>query len=918
MTVFCGVFFISACLDLTTFEDHINNSQTALEQGDTQTAVIELKNAISKAPQDVQARVLLGSIYFQQGLFSEANKEFERALSNGKVEDEVKVYFAKSLYYTESYQQSLNVLEQVDFTHLSLEQQSLAKYYNYLNLFALKEIEAAQNIIIESKPESMPEPYSSLFTMLQLLADNKIDKATQYSESHYSLGSDNAEFLQVFARLHALKGNYQNVAKAFEQLNKIIPKYEIYQLSLIDAQIKNQDFSSAEKNLTPLLKQFPNHAYLNLYKAMIRYQQKDCDNAKTFAEKAIQAGVSNPASRLIAGVCAFRMKNMEQSYQHLAVLNERMQLSPELKRLYSAVQLELGYNTSAVESLMSLDKVSISDASLFIEAGIRAEKSGDEKTAQSMLDKLSDLDGLSTEQLTRLGMLEFSVEKSIDKLEAAAMQADAPDESKFALAAAYLENKEYSKALNFAQKWIESDKSSVGALNIAGYSAEKLGNYKQAQIYFEQSLVLKEGNSLALIFLAQRALDSGNNDAAQTHLDDLIKFNPNYTKSYLYYYKGMSQLGKSAQALDKIKNIYSSQPDNQLIKSLYIRLLYAEQNYDVLIKTLDTQESKKKPLQADELSLLAHSYLNIKAYKKAEEFFIKWNEIAPDNKESWFKLVLFYEHIRAYDKGLSIVKKALSRFDNDFRFKIYLIEFLLKNKITANVDKYISELKAFDPEFVALDRFSGELAILEGKFSVAVKYFKNYYDKKQDESSALSYYQSLRLNQQVALAFNHLEQFLTANPKSLTVWLIYANDQMQDDQNKAFEAYRKILNFAPNHVISNNNFAWLLNQRGQYKSALEYIEKAIELAPQSPVVIDTYANILMANQKLEAAEKQIENAYQLAPTHSDIVFSYLTIKNATGNKPSILEAVEQVENSDISDEPQIAELLKKLKQSLTD
>ena len=78
---------IAAGCDNTTAPEHLESARGYFDQGDPQTAVIELKNALQKDPELAEARLLLALDHARAGRYPDALREFERALDLG-LEDE--------------------------------------------------------------------------------------------------------------------------------------------------------------------------------------------------------------------------------------------------------------------------------------------------------------------------------------------------------------------------------------------------------------------------------------------------------------------------------------------------------------------------------------------------------------------------------------------------------------------------------------------------------------------------------------------------------------------------------------------------------------------------------------------------------------------------------------------------------------
>ena len=76
----CALF---ACGEDLTSEDHLNSAKELLTQSASESAINELKTALTKDVNNAQARALLGRVYFDSGAYENAEKELSRAFSSG-------------------------------------------------------------------------------------------------------------------------------------------------------------------------------------------------------------------------------------------------------------------------------------------------------------------------------------------------------------------------------------------------------------------------------------------------------------------------------------------------------------------------------------------------------------------------------------------------------------------------------------------------------------------------------------------------------------------------------------------------------------------------------------------------------------------------------------------------------------------
>ena len=76
----CVIFSLAACSPKKTAEEYIQSAKTHIANGQSSTAIVELKNAVLIDLTNPESRLLLGGIYLQIGDIEAAEKELTRSL----------------------------------------------------------------------------------------------------------------------------------------------------------------------------------------------------------------------------------------------------------------------------------------------------------------------------------------------------------------------------------------------------------------------------------------------------------------------------------------------------------------------------------------------------------------------------------------------------------------------------------------------------------------------------------------------------------------------------------------------------------------------------------------------------------------------------------------------------------------------
>lgn len=97
MICLLAALVVTACSAEKTDQHYYDRAVELVEQGEMRAAVIELKNALSKNPNNPQARWFLGKIHLEDGRAAEAEKELLRARELGVVDDTVLPFLARAM-----------------------------------------------------------------------------------------------------------------------------------------------------------------------------------------------------------------------------------------------------------------------------------------------------------------------------------------------------------------------------------------------------------------------------------------------------------------------------------------------------------------------------------------------------------------------------------------------------------------------------------------------------------------------------------------------------------------------------------------------------------------------------------------------------------------------------------------------------
>src|SRR6187455_336495 len=199
----------------------VADAQRYQEKGDNPAAIIQLKNALQKNPDDPETRYLLGTIYHKTGDLQSAEKELRRALNLGMDPARVVPQLGRTLLELGQFQQVLDETKSLFEARSSAE---IATLRGRASL-ALGRGDDARELFkraLEDKPDSS----DALVGLAQYsLTKQDLAAASQYSEQAVSVDPKNADAWLFKGDLLRAEGKIDLALAAYEEVVRLRPNY---------------------------------------------------------------------------------------------------------------------------------------------------------------------------------------------------------------------------------------------------------------------------------------------------------------------------------------------------------------------------------------------------------------------------------------------------------------------------------------------------------------------------------------------------------------------------------------------------------------------------------------------------------------------------------------------------------------------
>lgn len=879
-------------------EQHIESAQQYIRMNDEAAAVIELKSAIQRAPDNVQARILLGQLYLAIGEGVAADKELTRALKNGAKLSDIAVELARAAYLSGvAPSASLNI----DSPGAN-QSGDIIKFYGLLTRFDNGDL-------------------ANLATDFADFVQNTTDKATKSAASAVLalLNQQNAQAITSLKEVKVDSPIYWDVqlllAKAqisgglFDDAIGTLKGYvaeasaaNFAKLMLAETYVRNNQASEAEPILSGLLTIYPEQPLANYLKAVIAYEQKNFVTAKELAEKALNNGFTVPNVRILAALSALQQNLNAQALAHLRMVKEQLKQFPAVEKTYAFLELQQG-NIADGTALLTATPAANEDLSILTTASFELLKRGAAEQAVQVVNHLEKTMDKNVENLATLSMLKMRMG---DTTEATRLLEDAValdpkvDKHQLALAISYINNNQSVKALSIAESLLKTPASKVLGHTIEAYVALTKGDKAKVSAAAEQILTVDPKNLLAMILQARVAAGNGDIALVNQQIQKVLAIDPSYYSALEMDFEFNKNEPLAGKARDRISAALTRDPNNLSLLSLHARVLYEQQKLDEVISLLSTV--KTAPAQRPNLfwQLLINSYKAKKQSKNALETAVAWSQAQPQNLAAQIMYIASLMEARRNDEALKLTQQQRKLYPEVAELKNFEAVLQAETKDFAGAITSLNLLPKEEQAKADVLLFRGKLLVAQGQYAQAKTVLLQSYQQTKSAQTAMFIADLMAKNTKPEDAIKFIENHFSTEPKDPQLQSMYANLLLAVDPSKATSTFNSLIDADPENFMALNNLAYLYTEQGNAESAMTYAARALKIEPNHPDALDTYGRVLLLKGNVTEAMKYFEQSLKIRPEHPDVSLNYAEALIANGEKDKANKILSRLEFNDPS------------------
>ena len=306
---------------------------------------------------------------------------------------------------------------------------------------------------------------------------------------------------------------------------------------------------------------------------------------------------------------------------------------------YGAVLVKLHKYTDAIAAY---DKAITDDATKKTKAGVRGQGIAyyESKDYEAAINQF-------------LKALSMDVAHSLD------------EDISYYLASAYIENKQYEKAIEVYSEMIEESSKDAELYSKRALVYEQAGKYDECMKDYDKAIALEKNSYVYYIEKAKMQMQNGHNDQAKETLEKALMIKAKsdearYQTALVYYY--MENRVKAIEVLNGIKEKYVNA--YELLGDIY----YNASDYQQAAKQYEEYLKRETSADTSRTSYkLSNCYINIKEYGKAQlaiDTALRAQKIE-DIRRLKYNQIVVYENSADFNTAYDLAKAYLEEYPDD-------------------------------------------------------------------------------------------------------------------------------------------------------------------------------------------------------------------------------------------------------------
>jgi putative PEP-CTERM system TPR-repeat lipoprotein len=874
-------------------EGLIAEAKAYRQKGDISAAIIQLRNALNKSPNDANARYLLGVLYNESGVPDSAEKEFRKALGLGIEPATVAPDLGASLFALGQYQKLVDDTGQVVAANKADARLLVLRGDAFLELDLPEKAEESFNGALAKNAGSA----GALIGLARYALTRKdMDGAMRLAEQAIVAEPKELRAWYLKGELLREKGDLEGARGAFNAILKLRPGEARAHIALAGLEITAGKLDAARASIEAARKTDPRGLQVVYTQAWLNYAEGQPTAALEKLQDILAVAPEHVPSLLLAGTVQHALGADKQAEQYLKRALLKRPGDAHASSLLVSILLADGATNRAMAALGRALANAPKDPQVLALAGETYMRMKDYQKATEYFQEASKLAPDKPFVRTSLAMSRLAQgdeARAIVDLEASTDLDPNGTRAAVMLVMAHVRNKEVDKALAVANKLEKSQPENPLVQNLKGavYVAKK--DFAAARTSFQKALTLQPTYLPAVSSLVQLDLLEKKPDAAKKRLESFLQVDKKNVEAMTALAELARNQGRADEAITWMERASNIKPDDKRL-SLSLAATYLQGGEKLKALNLVRKLHDADPSNPDALDLLAQAKVANDDKMGALESYEMLTSVTPVPASVHVRMAKLQIRLMNESAAIASLNKALALSPANTEAQLGLAS------IEAGKGNYPRALTvARQMQKQATNRaagfeLEGDILMTQKKPEQAIKAYETSIAKSQNGLVMVKLHQAFREAGQEKEGTSRLVEWVKQNPNDVAARVSLGTAYLNNQQYKAaIEQFEGVLERDANNVAALNNLASAL-QAQKDNHALAYAERAHALAADNPAILDTLGWILAEKGDTARALPILQKAVSLAPGDPDIRFHLAATFGKSGDAASARKELAQV------------------------
>lgn len=890
-------------LGRSTPEDHLRAAREHLDRGQSEAAIIELKNALQLAPDRAEVRYSLGKLYLARQDFAAAEKELRRAREGGHRAEDLPILLARTLI---ALRQPRRVLEEIDVPEGATPQQAAPLLALRARAQLLLGDGTGAEQTLGQAEALLPGHAEVLVSRAQMsLSAGQAAVALDFLERAIAADGRRADLWLMKGDLQRLNKQGQAALASYDQALRIEPHNVAAHIAKAVLHLQANALEPAAAELRQAGRIAPDHLMVRYLDALVDFRRGRNAEAQTKVQQVLKAAPDFLPGRLLSGAVNLALGNRNHAIADLNKVLEHLPEHAHARKLLAMAMVGTGQLNEAQELLA--DSRFGDDLLAQSLQGDIALRKGDFAAARQHLEKAAQLAPQNASLLIELAQSRMGTGDTAGAIEALDKAAELDTTTlhpEALLIQTHLKSGNRAAAMAVVDRLLKERPKDPQVHHLRGMVLLAGGDSNGARASFTEALRLDPAYLPAAARLANLDLKANDPKAARARFEAVVAKDPKNSRAWLALAGLAASRKDDREYLDLLTRARQANPKDPAAYELLARYW------------LNRRDPEKALVEAKaglDTTGFAHLHDAMGAAQLMQgnrtgalQTYQQWVKVSPSDPKA-------HSRLATVQRLTGDRKSALESLDRALALVPESIEILSAKAVTLaeagrsdeglRLARSLQHRHARSPAGYVTE---GDILAHDGKLAAAAEAYVRAARIANSGMLISRAYQLLHAAGQQSRGDAMIEQWLREHPADVLARHTLAGGLLKAGRiQDAMKHYTHLLNTNPKDVIAANNLAWIYGELKDPRALIQ-AERAHELAPQNPATLDTLGWILVNNGQPVRGIELLRKALSRSPEAPTIRWHLAASLAKVGQKDRALLELRQLIDSGV-EFPQKAE-----------